>query len=1126
MKLKLYPCLFTFSLFFLLQHVTAQSGWHPLESPILNSYSDKPVYSMTRNQAGNIIYATIGNNVYQWQGNGWLALGTGSNGLNADSYIFTTTTDPAGNVYAAGWFSNAFGKPYVAKWNGTAWNELGNLNASGPIYTITSDAAGNIYAAGSIRSATGYLYVAKWNGTAWSELGTGANALNADGKIYAITTDASGNVYAAVSSGLNTNSYVAKWNGSTWAVLGSITNGLYRDILTMITDISGNVLVAGRLQNANGKYYVAKWNGSAWEELGIGANGLNANLDVLCLTRDNTGNIYAGGMFYNNTVFKSYVSKWNGTTWAEMGVGANSLNGSSYINSLVADGTGKIYAGGDFGNSLGYKYVANWDQPSASWVETGVGGIGTLNTSGYAIAATKNADSVFAVFNPYANGSSGPSQVMIWNGSIWKNFGNISANSGLETMARDGLGYLYTGANFPAIGRLGVGKSNGGAWQNVGNSGAFLNASEITKIIVDSIGNIYAIGDFKNSSGKYYVAKWDGSIWSELGTGANGLNSEEIISSMAVDKQGNVYACAYKYFDYGIYKWNGSTWGLVASSPFDAPLDAIQSIAVDANDTVYSTMTDWQGNYVRKWTGTAWVKLGGFGSGAVQIVAGYKNNIFIVCYDDNKIKRFNGSGWSVVGAATSGELVPGQSLYSDALGNLYCRAKHAGTSNFYVAKYDAAKLDAPVIVNVSDKCSNIPTTRGKLWNPPPGGTINITQEGQPLAYNAADSSFQYFTNGVTPSGSHTVVVKYTVGATVLADSVSYTVRTVIVPVVTISSPDTIVCANTPFVVTCHVNVPGATYQWYLDSWPCIYNCNDSVITLGLNGVIISEHVYCQVTLPGSECYTAYVINSNTLFFRQGVVTPSVSITSNDTDNIICDKQPVTFTATATRAGSNPSYNWQVNGISNGTNSNTFSSSTLKNGDQVKVIITSSAGCAGQPTATSNIINISVWPANFQQPDSLKSLCSGFNLSVPIGVPAVSGYAYRWSSVPAGFVSSLSNPVVSPSVSTKYTLVQTHLVSGCTGSTFVNVQVDTGCASRGIIVAPNPASDHVYIQLNVNNTEPKYFELVSTNGVMVLQQELNFATTINTRNIPSGIYLYRITAGFGNLLKSGRLVIQH
>jgi Secretion system C-terminal sorting domain len=1131
MKLNFFPYLL-FSLFILFTNPSAaQTGWHELGSPILNSYSDKPVYAMTKNQSGSIIYATIGNNVYKWEGNGWLALGTGSNALNADSYIFSITTDPAGNVYAAGWFSNAFGKPYVAKWDGTSWSELGtgtnSLNASGPIYSITSDAAGNIYAAGSIRSTTGFIYVAKWNGTTWTELGTGANALNADGKINVVTTDAAGNIYAAVCTTVNTNSYVAKWNGSAWSVLGSMTNGLYRDIITMIIDATGSVLVAGRLQNANGKYYVAKWSGTSWQELGTGVNGINANLDILSLTKDNTGNIYAAGVFYNNTAFKCYVSKWNGTNWTEMGVGANSLNANRQIYALVTDASGKVYAGGDFSNSLGYKYVSNWDQNTASWVETGLGGIGTLNSAGEPIVATKNADTVFATFNPYINGSGGNGfQVMMWNGNIWKNFGNLNGNLGISTMARDGLGSLYAAGSFSLVNHPGVAKSNGGAWQDVGNSANILSASEITKIIVDSTGNVYATGYFRNSNGKYYVAKWNGTSWIELGTGANSLNSEEVIPSMAVDKAGNVYVCAYKFFEYGIYKWNGTTWGLVAASPFDTPLDAVQSIAVDDNGVVYSTMTDWPGNYVRKWTGSSWVKMGGFGTGAIQVVAGYKNNIFIVCYDDNKVKRFNGSGWSVVGPATAGELVPGQSLYSDALGNLYCRAKHTGTTNYYVAKYDAALLDAPVIVNVSDKCSDIPTTKGKLWNPPVGGTVSITQDGLPLTYNAADSSFQYFTNGVTPSGNHTVVVKYTIGANVLVDSALYKVTTVIVPAVSISTPDTVVCANTAFVVKCAVNVPGVTYQWYLDSWPCINNCNDSVITLGLNNAVPTLNVYCKVTFPASGCFSAYTVNSNSLFIKQGIVTPTVSISSNDLDNIICDKQPVTFTATPAKAGNTPSYSWQVNGINVGTNSNTYSGNLLKNGDQVKVVLTSSAGCAGQPTAISNIITMSTWPTNFQQPDSLKSLCSGFNLSIPIGVATAPGYSYNWSSVPVGFVSTIANPLVSPNVSTKYTLLQTHTASGCNNSSVVNVQADTGCAARGIVITPNPANDHLLIQLNVNDTEPKYFTLINSSGVLVLQKPLGFSTAIDTRTIPSGIYFYRITVGFGTLMKSGKLIIQH
>ena len=46
-------------------------------------------------------------------------------------------------------------------------------------------------------------------------------------------------------------------------------------------------------------------------------------------------------------------------------------------------------------------------------------------------------------------------------------------------------------------------------------------------------------------------------------------------------------------------------------------------------------------------------------------------------------------------------------------------------------------------------------------------------------------------------------------------------------------------------------------------------------------------------------------------------------------------------------------------------------------------------------------------------------------SVQIGSPALAGYSYRWSSLPAGFTSNLPGPTVSPTVSTKYLLTVTN-----------------------------------------------------------------------------------------------------
>ena len=88
-------------------------------------------------------------------------------------------------------------------------------------------------------------------------------------------------------------------------------------------------------------------------------------------------------------------------------------------------------------------------------------------------------------------------------------------------------------------------------------------------------------------------------------------------------------------------------------------------------------------------------------------------------------------------------------------------------------------------------------------------------------------------------------------------------------------------------------------------------------------------------------------------------TANVSITSSDADNVICSGQSVTFTATPLNGGTTPSYQWQVNGANVGTNSNTYTTSSLPSGAIVTCIMTSSqSGVIGSP-ATSNAITTTV-----------------------------------------------------------------------------------------------------------------------------------------------------------------------
>ncbi|ACU08393.1 protein containing immunoglobulin-like domain [Flavobacteriaceae bacterium 3519-10] len=151
-----------------------------------------------------------------------------------------------------------------------------------------------------------------------------------------------------------------------------------------------------------------------------------------------------------------------------------------------------------------------------------------------------------------------------------------------------------------------------------------------------------------------------------------------------------------------------------------------------------------------------------------------------------------------------------------------------------------------------------------------------------------------------------------------------------------------------------------TYQWRKGGTNITGAINATYTTTSLAN---NDAITVVMTSNATSCLAGSPTISNAITM---VVNPNLpaSVRIGATATTICSGANVTFTVTPTNGGLAPSYQWKVNGNPVGANSATFASSTLVNGDEVTVTLTSNATpCLTGSPVTSNAITMVVNPAN-------------------------------------------------------------------------------------------------------------------------------------------------------------------
>ena len=544
--------------------------------------------------------------------------------------ISTTTVATAGiNTFVAnpvstlGQINNVFAKNPLAQ----SYFNMGSYQTklpptfsirgvNGTIEAMVTDSMGNLYVGGrfSIAGNVTAKNIAKWNGSTWSALGSGLDYNDNSMHINAMAVDSAGNLYVGGyffwnAGGVAVNN-IAKWNGSTWSALGS---GLTSTVKALAVDSVGNLYAGGGSLCSPACHwgYVSKWNGTSWSSVGAGMNG-----PVKAVVIDPSGRLYAGGLFGTaGELSVNYIARWDGNSWNSLGSGMNSS-----VHALTFDSNGNLYAGGYFDSAGGVsaKRIAKWS--GTTWSALGSGIISGIVTDLKADVA----GNIYATGEFSNAGGVTVKNIAKWDGTNWSAQGTGIDRTN-SPLAVDYLGNLYAD-------KL---KWNGSAWSEIDvTSSSSLNGG-IFALVRDPAGNLYAGGAFTTINGlsTNYIAKWNGSIWSALGTGMN-----DTVDALVFDSSGNLYAGgrfttaggqSAKY----VAKWDGSSWTALGSGPYSSPYlrstTAIYALAIDSSGNIYAGgtalddeismgtlyrcgfdllqwCTSYAANNVAKWNGSSW----------------------------------------------------------------------------------------------------------------------------------------------------------------------------------------------------------------------------------------------------------------------------------------------------------------------------------------------------------------------------------------------------------------------------------------------------------------------------------------------------------------------------------------
>lgn len=335
-------------------------------------------------------------------------------------------------------------------------------------------------------------------------------------------------------------------------------------------------------------------------------------------------------------------------------------------------------------------------------------------------------------------------------------------------------------------------------------------------------------------------------------------------------------------------------------------------------------------------------------------------------------------------------------------------------------------------------------------------------------------------------------------STITTNAITINVAPVTLPSITISPNATEICPGEEVTFTASGNNFGAnpTFQWQIDGINVGANQAEFTTNQLTNGqlvtCVLTADMMCQENNIVESQPVSVLVWSNNL--------PVVQVVSNATE--ICKGEAVIFTAFGNNYGTNPLFQWMIDGVPVSCTDSIFTTTTLNNGQLVSCQIINPDACAAYSTALSNTISVKVNEIKVEVLEIEFENCGNADGMIEIeGTGGTEPYTYEW-------MNGANENLLTDLSYGKFTVTITDAI-GCSAIGQIEMgKNDAPEVSNIIITGSDCEGDNGAAEIVLLDPSTSYaFEWLNNEGTLV-------SITNLANNLQTGAYSVIITNEYG------------